>query len=121
MHNKTLSELKTGLSNGEFSSVELIGHYVDRIKALDKNYNCFISLTEDSALMQAKQADKALASGNPPALCGLPLAHKDIFCTAGIRTTCGSRMLDNFVPPYNATVVENIAAAGMVVGVTTAS
>ncbi|MBV1930771.1 MAG: Asp-tRNA(Asn)/Glu-tRNA(Gln) amidotransferase subunit GatA [Porticoccaceae bacterium] len=115
MHNKTLAELRTGLNNGDFSSVELTGHFLDRIKTLDKNYNSFISVTEEFALTQARQCDERLAAGDAPNLCGLPITHKDIFCTEGIRTSCGSRMLDNFVPPYNATVVENFAAAGMVV------
>jgi aspartyl-tRNA(Asn)/glutamyl-tRNA(Gln) amidotransferase subunit A len=115
MHNKTLAELKTGLNNGDFSSVELTGHFLDRIKTLDKNYNSFISVTEASAIAQARQCDERLAAGDAPALCGLPIAHKDIFCTEGVRTSCGSRMLDNFVPPYSATVVENFETAGMVV------
>ena len=115
MHNKTLAELKSGLANGEFSSVELTQHFLGRIRALDTRYNSFISITEESALTQAKQADELLAADNAPALCGLPIAHKDIFCTNGVRTSCGSRMLDNFVPPYDARVVENISAAGMVV------
>jgi aspartyl-tRNA(Asn)/glutamyl-tRNA(Gln) amidotransferase subunit A len=115
MHNKTLVELKNGLSNGDFSSVELTQHFLSRIKALDTLYNSFISVTEDSALTQAKQADALLAADNAPVLCGLPIAHKDIFCTNGIRTSCGSLMLDNFVPPYDARVVENISSAGMVV------
>ncbi len=115
MHTKTLAELKTGLTNGEFSSVELTQHFLDRIKNLDSKYNCFISVTEEAALAQARQCDEHLAAGDAPVLCGLPIAHKDIFCTEGIRTSCGSRMLDNFVPPYNAGVVDKIAKAGMVV------
>ena len=115
MHNKTLAELKIGLAKREFSSVELTRHFLDRIKSLDENYNSFISVTEDSALASARQADTNLSTGGAPALCGLPIAHKDIFCTDGVRTSCGSRMLDNFVPPYNARIVDNFAAAGVVV------
>ena len=115
MHNKTLAELSAGLVAGEFSSVEVTQHFLDRIKRLDPDYNSFISITEASALKQAAQADIQLAAGNAPALCGVPIAHKDIFCTKGVRTSCGSKMLDNFVPPYNATVVENFISAGAVV------
>ncbi len=115
MHNKTLAELRTGLANGDFSSAELTRHFIGRIDTLDKGFNSFVSVCKESALRQAAQADKRIAAGDAPPLCGLPIAHKDIFCTQGIRTSCGSLMLDNFVPPYNATVVENFAAAGAVV------
>lgn len=115
MHNLTLAELSAGLVVGDFSSVEVTKHFLARIKRLDVNYNSFISLTEERALAQAVRADALLAAGNAPVLCGVPIAHKDIFCTEGVRTSCGSKMLDNFVPPYNATVVESFAAAGVVV------
>ncbi len=115
MHNKTLAELRTGLANGDFSSAELTQHFIGRIDTLDKGFNSFVSVCKESALRQAAQADKHIAAGNAPSLCGLPIAHKDIFCTQGIRTSCGSLMLDNFIPPYNATVVANFAAAGAVV------
>ena len=115
MHNKTLTELSKGLRSGEFSSVELTRHFLNRIDQLDGVYNSFITVTAEQALAQAAVADQQLAKGNTPALCGVPMAHKDIFCTEGVRTSCGSRMLDTFVPPYNATVVENFAAAGAVV------
>ena len=115
MHNLTLAELSAGLDAGKFSSVEVTEHFLARIKRLDVNYNSFITLTEERALAQAVEADKQRAAGNAPALCGVPIAHKDIFCTNGVRTSCGSKMLDNFVPPYNAAVVENFAAAGVVV------
>ena len=115
MHNKTLAELRTGLANGDFSSAELTQHFIGRIDTLDKGFNSFVSVCKESALRQAAQADKHIAAGDAPSLCGLPIAHKDIFCTQGIRTSCGSLMLDNFIPPYNATVVANFAAAGAVV------
>ena len=115
MHNKTLTELSKGLRSGEFSSVELTHHFLNRIDQLDGVYNSFITVTAEQALAQAAAADQQLAKGNTPVLCGVPMAHKDIFCTEGVRTSCGSRMLDTFVPPYNATVVENFAAAGAVV------
>lgn len=115
MHNKTIAEIIAGLNAGEFTSVEITQHFLDRIKQLDGTYNSYITVNEKSALAQAEAADKRRAEGNAPALCGVPIAHKDIFCTNGVRTSCGSKMLDNFVPPYDATVVENFANAGAVV------
>ena len=115
MHQKTLAELREGLIKREFSSVEVTQHFLERIARLDERFNCFISVTEDTALARAREADKTLAAGGAPALCGLPVAHKDIFCTRGVRTSCGSQMLDNFIPPYDAAVVENFNDAGVVV------
>jgi aspartyl-tRNA(Asn)/glutamyl-tRNA(Gln) amidotransferase subunit A len=114
MHKLSLAELARGLRDKSFSSVELTEHYLGRIKRLDGNYNSFITVTEERALEQARAADQALAAGNASPLCGIPIAHKDIFCTSGVKTTCGSRMLDNFVPPYDATVVENLGRAGCI-------
>lgn len=114
MHNKTIAELIQLLQGKQVSSVELTQHFLTRIKNLDADYNSFITVTEEQALAQARAADERLARGDAPALCGIPIAHKDIFCTDGVRTSCASRMLDNFVPPYNATVVENYAQAGAV-------
>ncbi|UTA48804.1 Asp-tRNA(Asn)/Glu-tRNA(Gln) amidotransferase subunit GatA [Simiduia sp. 21SJ11W-1] len=114
MHNKTLAELSAGLQAKTWSSVELTQHFLDRIKRLDPNYNSFITVTEDVALAQAKAADARLAAGETHPLCGVPIAHKDIFCTQGVKTTCGSKMLDNFISPYDATVVANFQAAGAV-------
>ncbi len=114
MINKTLAELASGLDSGEFSSVELTTAYLDRIKAEDSKYNAFITVTGPEALKQAQAADAKRAAGQATALTGIPMAHKDIFCTAGIKTTCGSRILDNFVAPYDATVTKNLADAGMV-------
>lgn len=114
MHNKSLPELSTALHNGEISSVELTQHYLDRINKFNGDLNAFITVTEDRALEQAKAADKLLAAKNAGPLTGIPLAHKDIFCTKGVRTSCASKMLDKFVAPYDATVVEKIDAAGMV-------
>ncbi len=114
MHNRTIAELINGLRNKEFTSVELTRHYLDRIARLDERYNSFITVTPEIALQQAAAADIRLAAGNAPALCGIPIAHKDIFCTDGVRTSCGSKMLDNFVPPYDAAVVSNMKADGAV-------
>ncbi len=114
MHKLTIAEIIAGLTERRFSSVEITQHYLDRIKRLDNRYNSFVTVTEEIALAQAKAADAQLAKGNAPALCGVPIAHKDIFCTNGVRTSCGSKMLDNFVPPYDATVVENMKNDGAV-------
>jgi aspartyl-tRNA(Asn)/glutamyl-tRNA(Gln) amidotransferase subunit A len=114
MFNLTLSELSLALSRGEFSSLELTQAFLDRIKRLDTQYNSFITVSEEQALQQAKAADALRASGKATVLTGLPIAHKDLFCTQGIRTSCGSKMLDNFISPYNATLVERLNQAGMV-------
>ena len=115
MHNKTLADIIVGLNNGDFSSVEVTQHFLGRIKAMDGQYNSFVTVTEDAALAKAAAADQLRASGNSTVLCGVPIAHKDIFCTNGVRTSCGSKMLDNFVPPYDATVVDNFSRAGTIV------
>jgi len=114
MHNKTLAEQVTALKDGTCSSVELTRYYLARIERLDGNLNSYISVTAERALEQAEAADQRRTAGSVPPLCGVPIAHKDIFCTTGVRTSCGSKMLDNFVPPYNATVVENFLNAGAV-------
>lgn len=115
MHNLTIAEIIDKLQTRAFSSTEITRHFLGRIEKLDPRYNSFISVTAEQALAQAENADKLLAAGNAPAMCGVPIAHKDIFCTEGVRTSCGSKMLDNFVPPYNATVVENYRQAGAVI------
>jgi aspartyl-tRNA(Asn)/glutamyl-tRNA(Gln) amidotransferase subunit A len=115
MHNLTIAELVKGLQSKEFSSIELTQHFLDRIMTLNPVYNAVITITAENALKTAAVADKRLAAGNAPALCGVPILHKDIFCTRGVRTSCGSKMLDNFIPPYNATVVENFERDGVVV------
>ena len=114
MHHMTLTELAKGLKAGDFSSRELTTSLLDRIERLDGDINSFITVTRDQALSAADAADQARAKGDSRALAGLPLAIKDIFCTQGIRTSCGSKMLDNFQAPYNATVVEKLEAAGMI-------
>jgi aspartyl-tRNA(Asn)/glutamyl-tRNA(Gln) amidotransferase subunit A len=113
VHNKSIKELAHGLRAGEFSSMELTQSFLARIKQ-HQSLNCYISVTEDAALQNAKDADARIAQGNATLLTGIPIAQKDIFCTQGIKTSCGSKMLDNFIAPYNATVVEKLNAAGAV-------
>ena len=115
MHNLTIAELVAGLRSKTFTSVELTQHFLARIANLNADYNAVITVTAEQALAAAAAADKRLAAGNAPALCGVPMLHKDIFCTNGVRTSCGSKMLDKFVPPYDATVVENFARDGAVI------
>jgi aspartyl-tRNA(Asn)/glutamyl-tRNA(Gln) amidotransferase subunit A len=114
MHNLTLSEMSAGLAAGEFSSVELTQHFLQRIAQHEPQLNSFICVTGDLALQQAAEADTARANNRASALAGIPLAQKDIFCTQGVRTSCGSKMLDNFIAPYSATVIERCQQAGMV-------
>lgn len=115
MHEGDITELAEGLRRGEYSSVELVRHYMQRIERLDSRLNSYITATADTALSTAAAADERLRSGDAGWLTGIPIAHKDIFCTRGLRTSCGSRMLENFVPPYSATVVERLEQAGSVV------
>ena len=112
--NKSLAELAAGLRERQFSSAELTQLYLDRIDARATELNAFVTIAHESALADARAADRALAAGRAGALTGVPFAHKDIFCTAGLRTTCGSRMLDQFVAPYDATVVAKLKDAGTV-------
>ena len=114
-HAKTMTELAAGLGNGDFTSVELTQSLLDRIAKLDTTLNAFITISADEALAAAARADAVRAAGNGGVLNGLPIIHKDIFCTRGVKTTCGSRMLDNFISPYDATVVKKLADAGAVV------
>ncbi len=114
MHNKSVAELSRELESGKISSVELTQQFLERIRQEDGKYNSFITITEDQALADAKAADEQRAAGNATAWTGIPFAHKDIFCTNGVRTTCGSKMLADFVPPYDATVTENFRRAGAV-------
>ena len=114
MHLLSTEQLITGLQQKEFSSLELTEHYLKRIEALDGKINSFITSTADTARTQAQTTDELRAQGDKRALLGVPMAHKDIFCTQGVLTTCGSKMLHNFVSPYSATIVSNIEAAGMI-------
>ncbi|WP_440996196.1 Asp-tRNA(Asn)/Glu-tRNA(Gln) amidotransferase subunit GatA [Arhodomonas sp. SL1] len=114
MHEKTIADLSAGLAAAEYSSRELTEHYLRRIREHDGRLNSFITVTEERALAAAEAADARRARGEAGPLTGVPLAHKDIFCTDGVRTSCGSRMLDNFIAPYDAHVVERLESAGMV-------
>jgi aspartyl-tRNA(Asn)/glutamyl-tRNA(Gln) amidotransferase subunit A len=114
MHNLTLAQVISGLNQGDFSSLEITQHYLNRIGALDSRYNSYITVTGEQALNHAKQADENRAKGITTLLGGAPITHKDIFCTKGIKTSCGSKMLDNFISPYDATVVSKLRDAGAV-------
>ena len=114
MHNKSVAELSRDLASGEVSSVELTQHFLDRIKREDGKLNSFITVCEEAALADARNADELRSQGKATPWTGVPFAHKDIFCTNGVRTTCGSKMLENFVPPYDATVTANFRSAGAV-------
>ena len=114
MHTRTLAQLADDLRARRVSATELTRHYLGRIERFAGKLNAFITVTADQALAQAAVADRRLADGEATPLTGIPLAHKDIFCTTGVKTSCGSRMLDNFVSPYDAGVVERLANAGAV-------
>ncbi|MCB1842974.1 MAG: Asp-tRNA(Asn)/Glu-tRNA(Gln) amidotransferase GatCAB subunit A, partial [Halioglobus sp.] len=113
-HARTLTELAQGLKARDFTSRELTEVLLERIAEKGRLLNAFITVTESEALVAADAADRLLAAQKGGPLTGVPIVHKDIFCTSGVRTTCGSRMLDNFISPYDATVVERLAAAGVV-------
>ena len=115
LHTLTMAELTAGLERGEFTSVDVTRSLLDRIATHDAKLNALITVTGDAALAAAAKADADRAAGNVGILNGLPVIHKDILCTRGVKTSCGSKMLDNFVSPYDATIVERMAAAGAVV------
>ncbi len=114
MYIKTIAQLSQALEKGDISSEELTQQYLHRIEKYDVKLNSFISVTAELALTQARAADARRKAGDATPLTGVPLLHKDIFCSQGVKTSCGSKMLDNFVSPYDATVVENCKTAGMV-------
>jgi len=114
MHTLSVSALGNALRRKEISSVELTRHFLERISTHDDSLNAFITVTDDIALAEASRADKRRRAGEENPLLGIPIAHKDIFCTRGVRTSCGSRMLDSFIAPYDATVVERFRASGTV-------
>jgi len=110
----TISEAHKRLRAKEFSSVELTRACLDRITAVEPKLHAFITVCESEALAQAEAADKRLATADAPPLCGIPLGIKDIYATRGVRTTCGSKILENFVPPFDATIIERLRAEGAV-------
>lgn len=113
LHDLTLSELQRGLAAGEYSSRELTEHLLGRIETLGRSLNAFITVTADAALAAADTADRTRGQACG-ALHGLPIVHKDLFCTRGVRTSCGSHILENFVSPYDATVVQKLQSAGAI-------
>ncbi len=114
MYQHTLAELSGLLHNKKISSEELTRTFIERSESFNKELNCYISITSELAMKQARAADRRIQSATAGPLTGIPVAHKDIFCTRDIKTSCASRMLDNFIAPYDATVVEKLNAAGMV-------
>jgi aspartyl-tRNA(Asn)/glutamyl-tRNA(Gln) amidotransferase subunit A len=114
LHTLSIGELSARLARKELSSVELTRYFLARIERLNPALNALITVTADQALEASAAADRRLGQGDRGPLLGIPLIHKDIFCTDGVRTSCGSRMLDNFIAPYDATVVSRLKAAGAV-------
>src|SRR5690242_12023767 len=114
MFDLTVKGLSDALAERKLSSVEATTLFLERIKAANPKYNCFVTLDEERSLAQAREADNARAAGRAQPLTGIPIAHKDIFCAKGWPSTCGSKMLSNFVAPYDAHIVERLNAAGMV-------
>ncbi len=114
MHELTLRQIASGLANKDFSATELTQSLLARIQAVDPQLNSFITVTEELALSQARSADERRAAGENGALLGAPIAHKDLFCTQNVLTSCASKILSGFKAPYNATVVEKLASAGTV-------
>ncbi|MGD8392880.1 MAG: Asp-tRNA(Asn)/Glu-tRNA(Gln) amidotransferase subunit GatA [Desulfobacterales bacterium] len=115
LHELTIEEAHRLLKQKEISSVELTRAVLDRIKKVEKNVDAFLMISEKSALQQAEVADEKIAGGHCEPLTGIPLAIKDVICTRGVETTCGSKILQNFIPPYNATVIEKLEHQGAVV------
>jgi aspartyl-tRNA(Asn)/glutamyl-tRNA(Gln) amidotransferase subunit A len=114
MHHLTIAELRKGLETRQFSAEELTKAYLARIKRFESDLNCFITLTEEVALAAARLSDQKRHAGQSSPLEGIPIVHKDIFCTQGIKTSCGSKMLDNFISPYDATLVTKLKEAGTI-------
>ena len=110
----SIKQIQHGLAQKKFSSVEITQQYLDQIELHNRTLNCFITVTDELALQQAKAADGVIARGEAKALTGVPLAHKDIFCTDGVKTSCASKMLDNFIAPYDATIIEKFKHDGAV-------
>ena len=113
MYKKSIKELSQGLASGEFSSEELTRVYLNRIEKFGTELNALVTLTADEAISEARAADQVIKNGKAGSLTGIPMMHKDIFCTEGVKTSCGSKMLDNFIAPYDAAVVSKFRQAGM--------
>ncbi|MFC1912989.1 Asp-tRNA(Asn)/Glu-tRNA(Gln) amidotransferase subunit GatA [Chloroflexota bacterium] len=111
----TIHEAHDLLQSRQMSSVELTGSYLERISRLESRVHAFVTITGEMALEQAHHADKLIAAGDTSPLCGIPALIKDVICTKGVRTTCSSKMLENFVPPYDATVIEKLTGRGAVI------
>ncbi len=114
MFNDSLKQLSSQLAEKKISSVELTQLFLDRVKEMNPEYNAFITVNEEKSLEQAKDADQMIASGQASPLTGIPIAQKDIFCAKNWLTTCGSKMLSNFVSPYDAGVIERFNQIGAV-------
>lgn len=114
MLNSTVTELSAALAAGKTSSLELTRLFLARIKGLNGQLNAFITIDEERSLAQARVADERRARGQAGLLTGVPVAHKDIYCTREFATTCGSRMLAGYTSPYDAHVIERFNAAGAV-------
>jgi aspartyl-tRNA(Asn)/glutamyl-tRNA(Gln) amidotransferase subunit A len=110
----TIHEASRLLKEKKISSVELTRDYLERIRQLEPKVHAFVTVTDELAMEQARQADELIAAGKVNPLTGIPIAIKDVICTRGVRTTCSSKMLENFVPPYNATVMEKLNTCGAV-------
>jgi aspartyl-tRNA(Asn)/glutamyl-tRNA(Gln) amidotransferase subunit A len=115
LHEMTIEEASRQLSRGDLSAVTLTRAVLDRIAAVDHRIGAYLTLDAEGALEQAAHADRRIAQGDATPLTGIPLGIKDVICTQGLRTTCGSRLLENFVPPYNATVMDKLQTAGAVI------
>lgn len=113
MHTLSIGEMSAQLKSRSLKSVDLTQHYLNRIAKFDTEINAFITVTPELAMEMAKKADKMLDEGRGGLLTGIPIAHKDIFCVDGVKTTCGSKMLGNFIAPYDATVVEKLKESAM--------
>jgi aspartyl-tRNA(Asn)/glutamyl-tRNA(Gln) amidotransferase subunit A len=114
MLSQSISELRAGLDRGLYSATELVRESLRRVHAGQQQLNAFITIDDEAALAAADRADAQIAAGSAGSLTGIPIAHKDIFCTHGTRTTCGSRMLADFVPPYESTATARLAQAGAI-------
>ena len=112
--NLKIRDMRKLLDSKEISAAELACSYIDRIEKYDGKLESYITVTKEKALLDAENAQKRIDSGNAPELCGIPIAVKDNICTDGIKTTCASKMLENFIPPYNATVMEKLYSKGIV-------